>query len=722
MIPIFEAGVILTGIDEMLQKLNSHQLQAVLDESPAALVNANVGSGKTTVLISKIFYLYSRKGVALNDMVVLTFTNKAAGEIKERITLSDPLLTDADMPYFGTFHSVAMKLLQTVLPLANLGFKPDFTIIDPDELTELAARLAAEKKLEIKYASKMDKRLEAYRAGNKLYGSMRNIDDIDSLWEAVTEEKRRINKLDFNDLIVFASQLCDRTLFSPKWIIIDEFQDSDRQQLELIRKMALEETKLFAVGDPNQIIYGWRGSSLNVFRDFKREYGACEFVLPINYRSSSTILEAASSVLGGGPCLSGIRDQGSKITVRSHYNPFNEAEYLADKIKRLHETGVEYSDIAIFYRTQKQSRSLEDSFGRARIPFEVSVRKTLKDIPVLLWFVQLLKASANINDIGSIVSALSNPDFGDDLTAKEARKIASGKSKKTSELYEKILNFCGWAASAASAEEIYGYYQIDGHLSPTSARFAENKRHIINLIRKFQAYLDHKKASISGGLIEFINSAALYGVDVLKEDIHIPENTVKLMTLHACKGLEFNYVFIIGANYGLIPVISSDDDEREEEKRLFFVGITRAKDNLELSYYTSPDDQRVMPGASSYLDLIPPHLIEGRDGASASEVDLHALRREIAEKRRNMGLVMDDEEDADEKSDAKTIACTDTGNGAEAKAATSEAIVKEPKRVRHEKYGIGTVESEDEETVNVVFEAYGGKSFSKLFNPLEYLT
>jgi DNA helicase-2/ATP-dependent DNA helicase PcrA len=195
------------------------------------------------------------------------------------------------------------------------------------------------------------------------------------------------------------------------------------------------------------------------------------------------------------------------------------------------------------------------------------VRKTLKDVPVLLWFVQLLKASVNINDIGSIVSVLSNPVFGEELTAKEARKITQGKSKKASMLYGKILAFGSWAASIKNASELYSYYDIDCHISPTSMRYAEYKRHIMNLLNKFQAYIDRKTASIADGLIEFINSSSLYGVDVLKEDIHITENTVKLMTLHACKGLEFRYVFIIGANYGLIPVISADEDEKEDGGR-----------------------------------------------------------------------------------------------------------------------------------------------------------
>ena len=691
----------MIDIDGMIQKLNINQQQAVLDESPATLVNANVGSGKTTVLISKIFYQYAQKSIDLKDMVVLTFTNKAANEIRERITMADSQLSDENMPYFGTFHSIAMKMLQTILPVESLGFTDKFTILDPDELIELASRLIIENGFNIKYVNKLSKRIDALRSGKTIYGNMKHEDDINELWNQITKEKINLNKMDFDDLLSNATTLLNTKIYSPKWIIVDEFQDCDKKQLEFIKALMSSDTKVFAVGDPNQIIYSWRGSNQNIFKDFQEKYHAKELSLPINYRSSSTILEAAKCFLSNTEELDGIREQGSNIVVRNHYNPFNEAEYLADKIARLHQEGINYKDIAILYRLQRQSKVLEDVFSKANIPYEVSVRKTLKDIPVLQWLIQLLKASANVNDVNSIISVLSNPSFGEGLSPKEIKEMINGNSNSHSQLLERIVNFNDFGCNTKQANEIYHYYDLDCYLSPTSLTFAENKKYIVDILEKLQEYIDHKDINVFNGIIDFINASTLYGVDVLKEDIHVAADTVKLMTLHACKGLEFKYVFIIGANYGLIPLSTSSESERDEEKRLFFVGITRAKDNLEISYYTSPDDMRVMSGASSYISMIPANLVDGED-LNHGEVDLHSLRREIKENIsiQVTSLAVDDR--AEETRDCK-------------------AIEHKHSKVHHEKYGDGIIEFEDDDIITVHFEAYGSKSFSKAFNSLKYL-
>ena len=206
---------------------------------------------------------------------------------------------------------------------------------------------------------------------------------------------------------------------------------------------------------------------------------------------------------------------------------------------------------------------------------------------------------------------------------------------------------------------------------------------------KIFEYIDYKGCSILDGIKEFINFSALYGVDILKENIHISEDSVKLMTLHACKGLEFKYVFIIGVNYGLIPLLKDDIEELDEEKRLFFVGITRAIDNLEISYYTSPGSPRVISGPSNFLSMLPKHLINISDRNEAKS-DLKAFRREI---KNNIEKGV-----KNEKINTETLS-----------------------KVRHERYGIGAVESEDDNTIVVLFDGYGRKEFDKAFNALEFL-
>ncbi len=688
----------MSQIDNLLQKLNAEQSQAVLDESRAALVNANVGSGKTTVLIAKVLYQHLQRQIPLADMVVLTFTNKAASEIKNRMIAADPDAGDEDMPWFGTFHSVAMKMLQTILPVAELGYTADFSVLAPDEEVEMAERLIAEHGLRIKYQKKLTKRLEAYRSGQTLYGVMKLEDDIGRLCDFIALEKKRQNQMDFDDLIYNATRLLKKGDWSPKWIIIDEFQDCDGSQLALIQALASEATRLFAVGDPNQIIYSWRGGSQNVFAKFKRECQAKEFSLSLNYRSSATILDAAKCFLEERCELTGVREPGSGIVVRNHYNPFQEADYLADKMARLHEAGAPWQEIAVFYRMRRQSETLEEAFRRKGIPFTVSVRKTLKDLPPLQWLFHLLSASVNQADRNSLYWVLMDHQFGEGLTQRQVREaLATGRG---SVLYSKARNFSHWAKSGKAAGEIYDYFGLDGYLAPTSVSFQENKDYLLAFLDKFEEYLVKSAQDFLSGLRGFLNSAALYGTNFFAE-AEQSADAIKLMTLHSCKGLEFRYVFIIGVNYGLIPLRADKDRGRrdlEEEKRLFFVGITRARDYLELSYYTNPGNPRVLPGESGYLSMIPEHLLV-KDAAASGHADLQAYRRSILENRKA------------ELADPLALQPA-------AKANAPNENVK--RKVAHPKYGVGFVEAEDEDTITVSFGAYGVKIFAKAFCPLEF--
>ena len=478
----------------------------------------------------------------------------------------------------------------------------------------------------------------------------------------------------------------------------------------------MPETRLFAVGDPNQRIYSWRGSSQSVFKDFLKKYQATEISLPINYRSTSTILSAAKCFLGDKSHLEGIRDQGSGIVIRKHYDPFNEAEYLAGKIARLHADGFAYREIAILYRLQRQTVVLGNVFQKAGIPYEVSMRKTLKDIPVLQWLMRLLKAATNRNDSSSLASVLTDGTFGEGLTPGAVRKLQAGRqlpdgeaSRATGtgggvgvqpELLGRILGFAEWGHGEKDAGGVYGYFDLDSHLRPTSSGFTASKAYVAGMLEKLDGYTRYKHLDLTEGTIAFINAVALHGIDVVNEDAHADTDTVRLMTLHACKGLEFKHVFIIGANQGLIPLGSCmSEDEEAEEKRLFFVGLTRAKDCLELSYYTSPDELRVMPGPSGYLSMIPANLTsrEEGDGAILADVDMRALRREVREGQRGKAA------------------------GEQDNAVIEGLTVEQTQKVMHERYGVGVVESEDADTITVQFEAYGIKSFSKAFNPLSYI-
>jgi DNA helicase-2/ATP-dependent DNA helicase PcrA len=720
--------------EKELERLNEYQKEAVLDESEACIVNANVGSGKTTVLISKIIYLHYEKNVSYKDMIVLTFTNKAANEIKERLLEADSKIKQEELEGFGTFHSIALNFLKSILPVENLGYNKDFLVIEPEEELNIALEIIQEKKLKIKYKNRLKKRLEQAMAIEKEEDKISPYeDDIFSLVELLNEEKMKQNKMSFSDILKNANTLLEEHEIEPKWIIIDEVQDSDKVQLNFIDQLKSVNTKLFAVGDPNQVIYTWRGSSLNVVYTLKHKYNAKELSLPINYRSSSFILEAARSFQQNGENLVGARENGNKVIVKNHYNPFNEACYLADKIKEIHSSGVPYKEIAIFYRLQEQSQVLEDVFLKNQFPYEVSLKKNIGDIPVLKWVINLLRVCVNTNDFSSAIYVLSNKEYGERMTENAARKIVKEQNTIKSELLEKMYEFLNKASDFTIPENIYDYFEFDKYISPTSAAYVEDKESILSLLEIIMEYVKEKQKTFVSGLREFINSSTLYGMNILKSDINSDTDSVKLMTLHASKGLEFSHVFIIGVNYGLIPLHTRDMEE-EEEQRLFFVGITRAKDYLELSYYTNPDYQRAASGESRYINMIPKKLIEN-DKDKSSNVSLQELKKQIQEARKEGKK---EEENLEKtvveavRGEEKTEKFEEVGQYEKTKdfkqATNEEKIINLKstnettiKQVTHKKYGNGKVLREDDMMLEVEFENYGVKEFIKAFSELEFL-
>lgn len=698
--------------EKNLEKLNQYQREAVLDESEACIVNANVGSGKTTVLIAKIINLHYAKGVSYKDMIVLTFTNKAANEIKERLISSDSSILVEELTGFGTFHSVALHLLKDNLPIQKLGYKKDFLVIEPDEELDIAMQLVHEEKLKIKYKNRLKKRLEeAMPVHDEEQKISKYNDDIFKLAKLLKKEKVKQNKMTFSDLLENANILLEDSKLEPRWIIIDEVQDSDKLQLDFIDKLKGKSTKLFAVGDPNQVIYSWRGSSSHVVYTLKHKYHAKELSLPINYRSSSSILEAARCFLENGDSLIGVREPGSKIIVKNQYNAFNEACYLADKIREIHSSGVPYKEIAIFYRTQNQSQVLEDVFLKNEIPYEVSLKKTIRDVPVLNWMMQLLRFSLNDNDLTSGIYVLSNKDYGERLTEKEAGKIVKGQKTDQSMLFMKMKEFTGKCSEITNSKQLYDYFEFDKFICPTASTFKEDKDSICTLLNIIFQYVKEKQMGFMDGIKDFINSSALYGVNVLQKDINSDVDSVKLMTLHASKGLEFSYVFIIGVNYGLIPLQTRDEVEEEEERRLFFVGITRAKDYLEFSYYTNPDFYRSIPGESRFIRMIPPHLIQN-DAVESKAVNLQDLKKQIQKSIEEKNEIFKEEIFKEEIFKEETVK--------EEASADSENPMT-TKQVSHKKYGIGKVLKEDEMMIEVEFENYGIKEFMKAFSELEFL-
>lgn len=529
-----------------LSKLNKYQLEAVKAKDKYAVLNAAVGSGKTTVLTHKVLYLHLFEKIKLEDIMVLTFTNKAAKEIRDRVLEFSDALKE-EFKYFGTFHSVARSILADSPRLKEIGYSNDFDVIDNEEAGELLLEILEREKLNIKYKSKLIKRIEEFKKGKVLYGVMKNTDDINKLYKLYTEEKIKRNVMDFDDLIIRCIEILDKPL-SPKWIIIDEFQDTDLNQLQLIKKLSGESTNIFVIGDPNQEIYSFRTGISGIFNEFKRTYNPKEYTLPINYRSSRTIIEAAKVFLGDNGIQSS-KEYGNKIMVKKHHDAFNEALYISRKIKEFIEEGLSYKDIAVLYRRQSQGDIISEIFSKEGIPYKKPFKRPL-----------IFEDSISMED---------------------------------------------------------------------------------------------------------------------------EDNKVNLLTLHASKGLEFSHIFIIGANMGNMP-ISSKREEEEEEARLFFVGLTRAKNYIEISYHVKPSLQGVSPYMSPYITMIPQNLITKEEEKNSPNLStLMNMLREEREKKR---------------------------------------MEERVRRAKHPKYGEGIVVFEDENIIRVNFEAYGEKEFSKVLSPISLIT
>ncbi|MEK6776156.1 MAG: ATP-dependent helicase [bacterium] len=703
---------------ESMKKLNQNQMEAIFTNNKKTLVSAMVGSGKTTVLVHKVLYLHFIKDVPLNDMAVLTFTNRAANEIKERITtfyMQDNALDNPDLSLFGTFHAVARSVLLSSPILSDLGYTPRFTIMDENERQVFYLRIADELGLNIKYRNKVEKRIERYsqestrpREGGTLYGNMKYEDDLKELIRLGQERKKRSNVMDYDDLIENVNLVLSHpnNNFHPKWIIVDEFQDCSPEQIKMIMNMAGGETSIFAVGDPNQLIYAWRGSDLSIFYDF-RANECKEHHLPVNYRSTTKILDVAKYFISYDVKeLNGTREAGVPVSLVNHYDSNQEAIYLATNIKSLNNEGIPFREIAILFRTRQQLKIFETVFQKEGIPFEVASRRTLQDVPPLHWLTKLLKACLNKQDINCIYDAICHETYGIVESSKvrlQEYQISSDESKKITELEKftewlsrnickdenlltfpvKMLNFESWLENKGYADipSIFDYFDLATYLKPTSIHYPKDVELVKLYLEEISKYAQlSQDADMKSSLLAALSDMSLGGHQIIAETIDPNSERVKLLTMHSAKGLEFRYVFISGANNGLIPLRHSamDSEELEEEKRLFFVAITRAKDYLEISYHTNPEGWNSYPEPSMFIGYIPQNLLKSKQTRS---------------------LVVEEVE-CDEKN-IDRIGQWSLGQ-----------------RIGHTKYGIGTICRISKANIVCNFEKFGEKSFSINFLPI----
>jgi DNA helicase-2/ATP-dependent DNA helicase PcrA len=624
--------------DSLLKGLNPEQKIAVKTTEGAVLVVAGAGSGKTSVLTRRIAYLIQVQGVPVHHILAITFTNKAAKEMKERIR--HLIGEEADDLWMGTFHSMCVKVLRR--DADRLGYTPTFTILDSDDQKSAVQQAMLDLNYDLKKFDAYGVQSVISRWKNELKGpkDIGKIKNSRNLNEAVAVDVYEIyqsrlfgaNAMDFDDLIVNTVKLLElhediRTKYQDKfqYTHVDEYQDTNHAQYRLVRLLADKSKNLCVVGDSDQAIYAWRGADISNILNFERDYPNCSVVtLETNYRSTEIILEAANAVIQNNTQrkdknLRAVRGRGEPLVVCALTDGEDEAKYVAEQVQTHVTNGGAYGDCAVLYRANAQSRAIEEAFMGQAVPYTIVGGLTFYDRREIKDVFSYLRVLVNPRDEIALLRIINTPKRGlgeqtvgklldyahqEGMSLLEALAHAreAGLGEKVSEsakqfhdtLQELVLWLEGMPVSEFLAEVLHatGYramYAESG--KKEDLQRMENIDELFSVTKSF----DRRR---QGTLLEFLAEVSLLS-DVDKEKGK-PENAVRLMTLHSSKGLEFPVVFLIGMEEGIFPHTRTLDDERgiEEERNLCYVGITRAQNSLHLAYCT----ERMLYGQSTMRD------------------------------------------------------------------------------------------------------------------------
>ena len=641
-------------MNNMLDKLNERQKEAVLATEGPVLVLAGAGSGKTTVLVNRIAYMISEKHIRPWNILAITFTNKAAREMKDRI---ERLLGDTakDM-WIGTFHSVCVRILRSCIDL--LGYSRDFVIYDTADtktvMKECLRELDIDEKsfpvrnvLSIISNAKND--LMDAATFENVYKSDYRMSIIAKIYYRYQTKLRKNNAVDFDDIILNTVKILSEnpdvlSKYQDKfrYILVDEYQDTNNSQYLLINLLAQANRNLCVVGDDDQSIYKFRGANIGNILNFEDDYSDVQKItLDQNYRSTQNILDAANSVISNnkgrmGKSLWTSNGDGNRVYVYTGTNEYDEARYIARQIKKHFDEQGSFSDCAILYRTNAQSRVIEEMLMRESVPYKVLSglrfydRKEIKDI------IAYLRVVYNPNDDVSLARIINEPKrkIGN-ATLEKARNIA--REKETS-LYDvishaddypefktaikKLLSFSEIIQSliklkdTVTIEELTGRILNDTGYMPALVMedTTESKTRIENLGEFISVITEFEKNEETGNTLgEFLENISLVSdIDGYDEN----EDSAVLMTIHSAKGLEFPIVFLSGLEEGLFPGMRSmeSDDDIEEERRLCYVAITRAKEQLYITKTISRTIHgKTMPTtASRFFREIPVEYLEDK--------------------------------------------------------------------------------------------------------------
>jgi len=605
-------------------KLNAEQKEATFHIDGPLLILAGAGSGKTSVLTHRIAYLIDEAGVNPYNILAITFTNKAAGEMRERV--NNIVGFGADAIFVSTFHSMCVRILRRYIDM--IGFDNNFTIYDTDDQKQVMKEVCKKLQIDTKMlkertimgqiSSCKDELITPEEYAISAIGDMTK-KKISACYSEYQATLRKNNALDFDDLIMKTVELfkmCPDALKNCqkrwKYILVDEYQDTNTAQFELIRLLASETRNLCVVGDDDQSIYKFRGANIRNILDFERYYPEAKVVkLEQNYRSVQNILDAANAVIRNNSArkdkaLWSNKSAGDRIHYRNFDNAIEETEYIADEIRKSVRAGKStFGENAILYRTNAQSRLMEERMVKENIPYKIVgginfySRREIKDL------IAYLKTVDNGRDDIALKRIINVPKRG--IGATTISKLQDAADMRNVSLFESLCHPEWSDIRGAAAEKLHSFElmilriraisEMEGPLktlreileitdyinqmdTETEDEAEERIENIEELINKVTAYEDDAEEPNLSELLEEI--ALVADIDSLDES---EERTI-LMTIHAAKGLEFKNVYLIGMEDGLFPSnmsIAGGDAEIEEERRLAYVAITRAKESLTIT-------------------------------------------------------------------------------------------------------------------------------------------
>ena len=617
----------------ILDELNEEQRKAAEKIDGPVLILAGAGSGKTRTVTYRIAHMIKEKGISPLNIIALTFTNKAYKEMKER---SEVLIgSDANDLVVSTFHSFSVRLLKTYSD--RIGYGRNFNIYDVDDQKSIITKIKKELNIKndevspAKIVNRISKLKEQgigieeleSQVDTRIY-SNRIFRDI---YKKYDETLKANNAMDFSDLLLNAKRLLEdpyvleRVQNRYKYIVVDEYQDTNDIQYEIISKIAEKYKNICVVGDEDQSIYAFRGANINNILNFERDYkNAFVAKLEQNYRSTKTILDTANELIKNNKSSKGKKlwtngEKGEKIKVFNAPTVYDEAEFIVNEIKAKAKDGKQYKDMTILYRTNSQSRVLEEKLLAAKVPYKIYggmqffQRKEIKDI---LAYMNLLN---NPNDNHNFYRIINVPKRAiGDKTLEKIAQLANEKEMSMLEATKYIDEIPGLRTAVKEAiksfyKMLHGIYEKLDELSVKEVfdevliqtkyidSIEDNKEdRVKNIEELLNSITESEKQNPGMSLSEYLDMVSLTSSsDSIEED----ENFIKLMTIHSSKGLEFDYVFIAGMEDGLFPSCNFDtsEDEIEEERRLCYVAVTRAKKELYLSHVS----ERMVWGQMNYM-------------------------------------------------------------------------------------------------------------------------